>query len=93
MTWLAEFKDIFVLLAMGKFHNRTLWAKPTFCRIETKSMFIYTRISAPKRFAKFGWQTRTICHKVNEKAVAKLESDRLYSNGNFRQTCKGNDFS
>ena len=30
-------------------------------------MFIYTRLSAPKRFAKFGCQTRTICHKENEK--------------------------
>ena len=28
-----------------------------------------------------------------KKAVAELESDRLYSNGDFRQTCKGNDFS
>ena len=39
-------------------------------------MFVHTRSSAPKRFAKFGWQTRTFCHK---KVIAKLESDRLYS--------------
>ena len=38
---------------------------------------MYTRISAPKRFAKFGWQTGMFCHKKVEKAVAKLESDRL----------------
>ena len=31
-------------------------------------MFIYTRLSAPKRFAKFGWQTRAICHKEYEKS-------------------------
>ena len=30
-----------------------------------------------KMFAKFGLQTRTFCHKKMEKAVAKLESDRL----------------
>ena len=40
-------------------------------------MFIHTLSSAPKRFAKFGWQTRKFCHKKVEKAVAKLESDRL----------------
>ena len=41
-------------------------------------MFIHTSSSAPKRFAKFGWQTQTFCHKKVQKAVAKLESDRLY---------------
>ena len=30
-------------------------------------MIIYTRLSAPTRFAKVGWQTRAICHKENEK--------------------------
>ena len=35
----------------------------------------YTYSSAPKWFAKSGWQTRTFCHKNVEKAVAKLESD------------------
>ena len=30
-----------------------------------------------KRFAKFGWQTRTFCHKKVGKVIAKLESDRL----------------
>ena len=34
-------------------------------------MFIHTCISGSKRFAKFG------CHKKMERAVAKLESDRL----------------
>ena len=42
-------------------------------------MFMHTCISAPKRFAKFGWQARTFCHKKVGKAVAKLESDRLKS--------------
>ena len=40
-------------------------------------MFVHTRSSAPKRFAKFGWQTRTFCHKKVAKVIAKLESDRL----------------
>ena len=42
-------------------------------------MFVHTRSSATKRYAKFGWQTRTFCHKKVGKAIAKLESDRLYS--------------
>ena len=29
-------------------------------------------------FAKFGWKTQKFCHKKIEKAIAKLESDRLY---------------
>ena len=32
-------------------------------------MFILTRSSAPKRFAKFGWQTRTFCHKKWKKRM------------------------
>ena len=54
-------------------------AKSTFCGAETKSMFVHvhTRSSAPKRFAKFGWQTRTFCHKKVANVIAKLESDRL----------------
>ena len=40
-------------------------------------MFIHTRSSAPNMFAKFGWKTRTFCHKKMQKAVAKLEIDRL----------------
>ena len=52
-------------------------AKSTFCGAETKSMFVHTRSSAPKRFAKFGWQTRMFCHKKVAKVIAKLESDRL----------------
>ena len=31
-------------------------------------MFAHTRSSAPKRFAKFGWQTRTFCHKKSGKS-------------------------
>ena len=31
--------------------------------------------------------------KKMKKAVAKLESDRLYSEGDFRQTTNGNAFS
>ena len=41
-------------------------------------MFVHTRSSDPKRLAKFGWQTRTFCHKKVGKVIAKLESDRLY---------------
>ena len=32
-------------------------------------MFLHTRSSAPKRFAKFGWQTRTFCHKKVAKVI------------------------
>ena len=42
-------------------------------------MFVHTRSSAPERFAKFGWQTRTFCHKKVAKVIAKLESDRLFT--------------
>ena len=31
--------------------------------------------------------------KKMKKVIAKLEYDRLYSNGYFRKTCNGNDFS
>ena len=44
-------------------------------------MFVHivrTRSGAPKIFAKFGWKTQTFCDKKLEKAIAKLESDRLY---------------
>ena len=40
-------------------------------------MFVHTRKSAPKRFAKFGRQNRTFCHKKVAKVIAKLESDRI----------------
>ena len=40
-------------------------------------MFVHIYSGAPKIFAKFGWKTRTFCHKKMEKAIAKLESDRL----------------
>ena len=40
-------------------------------------MFKHTHISVPKRFAKFVWQTHAFCHEKVEKAVTKLESDRL----------------
>ena len=43
--------------------------------LSTTPRFVHTRSSAPKRFAKFGWQTRTFCHKKVGKEVAKLESD------------------
>ena len=40
-------------------------------------MFVHTRSSAQKIFAKFGWKTRTFCHKKVAQVIAKLESDRL----------------
>ena len=40
-------------------------------------MFILTRISAPKMFARFGLQTQTFYHKKLENAVAKFKSDIL----------------
>ena len=42
-------------------------------------------VLAPKRFAKFGWQTRTFCHKKVGKAIAKLQS--IYGAG------KGSDLA
>ena len=43
-------------------------------------MFIQTRVSAPKRFAKFGRQKQTFSvGKQRKKRLAKLKSDRLYS--------------
>ena len=38
-------------------------------------MFVHIRSSVPKRFAKFGFKTRTFCHKKVAKVIAKLESD------------------
>ena len=67
----------FVLLAMGKFYNGTLKAKSTFCGVESNSMLMHTRLTAPRMFVKFGWHTQTCCHKKKEEAVAKLQSDRL----------------
>ena len=52
--------------------------------VSNASMFKHTRSSAPKRLSKFGWQIPTFCHKKMEKAVAELESDRLYI---ARNTC------
>ena len=43
-----------------------------FAELKQKSMFVHTRSNAPKMSAKFGWQTRTFCHKKVGKAVAKL---------------------
>ena len=40
-------------------------------------MSIHKRSSVPNMFAKFGWKTRTFCHKKVSKVIAKLESDRL----------------
>ena len=65
-----------VLLAMGTFYNGTYEQNQYFAELRQK-MFIHTRSSAHNMFAKFGWKTRTFCHKKMEKAVAKLESDRL----------------
>ena len=44
---------------------------------QKKNMFTHIRSSAPNMFAKFGWKTRTFCHKKVAKVIAKLESDRL----------------
>ena len=74
---IANNTNMMVLSAMGKFYNGTLWAKSTFFGFDSKDKFIYTGVSAPKSFAKFGWLTWTFCHKNVEKAVSKLESDRL----------------
>ena len=39
------------------------------CGVETKIMFIHTRSSTFRMFAKFGWQTRTFCHKKWKKRL------------------------
>ena len=36
-------------------------------------MFLQTRVSAPKRFAKFGRQKQTFCQKKEEKAVSQIQ--------------------
>ena len=41
-------------------------------------MFIHTRGSATKRFAKFEWHKRIFCVEKEEKAVSQIKSDRLY---------------
>ena len=56
------------------FNRRALSARigpypSTFCAVETKSMFKHTRVSAPKRFAKFGRQTRTLEKGVSQTRV------------------------
>ena len=48
-----------------------------FYAVETKHMFTNIRSSALNMFAKFGWKTRTFCHKKVAKVIAKLESARL----------------
>ena len=40
-------------------------------------MFIHTRVSAPRRFAKFGRQKLLFVGKKRKKLLAKLKSDRL----------------
>ena len=39
-----------------------------FAELRQKKLFIYTRSSAPNMFAKFGWKTRTFCHKKSGKS-------------------------
>ena len=46
---------MFVLFATDNTRDRN-W---TYKELELKGMFIHTRGSAPKRFVKFGWRTRT----------------------------------
>ena len=48
-------------------------------------MFIHTRGSATKRFAKFGMQKRTFCGKKRKKLLAK-SSQTDYSHINFTKT-------
>ena len=62
---------------MGKFYNvLSLNKQNQHCAEFRQKACLYIRvINAAKGFAKFGWQT--FCHKKVEKAVAKLESDRL----------------
>ena len=40
-------------------------------------MFTHIRSTAPNMSAKFGWKTRTFCHKKVAKVIAELESARL----------------
>ena len=40
-------------------------------------MFVHTRSSAPKRFAKFGWRTRTFCHKKVGKV--RVETKNMFT--------------
>ena len=38
-------------------------------------MFTHIRSSAPNMFAKFGWKTRTFCHKKVAKVIASSQTD------------------
>ena len=55
--------------------NKLFVGKKTEKRLAQPNQTDYS--SAQKRFAKFGCQTRTFCHKKVAKVIAKLESDRL----------------
>ena len=58
---------------VGKFYNGTFFV------VQTKSMFIYARLSAPKMFAKFECQTQTFCNKKDNKAVKPSLGQTDYS--------------
>ena len=47
-------------------------------------MFIHTRGSAIKRFAKFKWQKRTFCGRKEEKAVSPIRQTIGGCNTNVR---------
>ena len=63
----------------GQILQWDLWAKSTICGVETKRIFIHTRSSAPKRFAKFGWKTWTFCPPPKWKKRLPNSSQTDYS--------------
>ena len=50
-------------------------------------MFVHTRSSAPKRSAKFGWQTRTFRHKKVGKVIAKSSQTDYIQISGFVKIC------
>ena len=87
---------VFELLAIFGNGHILQWDQMTKINIlrswDKENMFIHTRGSATKRFAKFGRQKRTFCGEKEGKAVSPTKSDRLYlfiyCSGNLvRQRC------
>ena len=51
------------------------------------SIILHTSVSAPKRFAKFGWQKQTFCGKKEEKAVSQTQVGQTIWNIYVHELC------
>ena len=59
------------IVGNGPISQWDLMGKINIMQSGDKTYVIYTQLSAPKGFAKFGWQIRAIGHKENEKSVCQ----------------------